>query len=189
MGSEMCIRDSHYAVDMDNCQRCWACFQACPTGAIDFRFEARAAFKLLVADSDPSTGQNFEKWLKDENFPLITAKTGAEALQILSEDSDFHLLLLDAGLPDIAMEDMITRIIETHPGVRVALMAEPEEMEAAQRLTAVGVQDVVAKPLEEKKVIPWLDKTYLTMEYYRELTLEAGAVILTAGFECFNPRR
>ncbi|MBW1710106.1 MAG: 4Fe-4S binding protein, partial [Deltaproteobacteria bacterium] len=129
---------NHYVVDLDNCQRCWACFKACPTGAIDFRFEVR----------------KFEEWLKDELFPLTIVRNGAEALTELSENDTYRLILLDMDLPDMTPEDMLSRILELQLQLRLVLMAGPENIQAAQNFIEFGVQDVITKPLEEKTLVP-----------------------------------
>ncbi|MBW2084570.1 MAG: FAD-dependent oxidoreductase [Deltaproteobacteria bacterium] len=178
---------NHYVVDLDSCQRCWACFKACPTGAIDFRFEARSDFKILMADPDPSTKDNLEAWLKDEIFPLDAAGTGAEALEKMAQDGSYRLVLLDMDLPDMPLEEALDRMQEQHPGLPVVLMAAPGEIQAAQKLLAHGALEVLAKPLEEEVLVPWLDKLYLKLESDEEFGLEVGSVILAAGFECFKP--
>lgn len=178
---------NHYVVDLDNCQRCWSCFEACPTKAIDFRLEERKDFRILVADPDPKTGEFLTDWLKAQNFPLHSVTSGTAAVDLLAERDDFSLLLLDMGLADMDPERVLLRAHELRPGLNVILMAGPERMENAPALLQRGAREVLAKPLAAKTLVPWLDKLYMRIVSDERLDLEVGAVILAAGFECYDP--
>ncbi|MDD4952461.1 MAG: FAD-dependent oxidoreductase [Desulfovibrionaceae bacterium] len=179
---------NHYVVDLDNCLRCWQCYNACPTGAIDFKFEERQGFHILVADSDPKTFEDMKDWLQDQNFPLRHVFDGDAAVDALADQSrQVRILFLDMGLPGSDPEKVLRRGLELNPDLHVVLMAQPDQEQAARELAGQGAKDVLLKPFEPKRFVPWLDKLYMRMMSDETLDLDVGAVILAGGFECYDP--
>jgi len=180
---------NHYVVDLQNCQRCWQCFENCPTGAIDFKFEQRAEFNILVADKDPETGENFTKWFENLKFPLQTAKTGDEVVDKIAADENIRLLFLDMDMPGMDSERIISRALEIRPGLAVIVMAEPDKVEQAQELVRMGAREYLVKPFTSKVLVPWLDKLFLRIISDEIIEMEVAAVVLAGGFECYTPTR
>jgi len=82
---------NHYVVDLDNCLRCWRCFDACPTKAIDFKFDERENFHVLVVSPDQELTQSLPEWLKKENFPLHFSASGEDGLARITGGQDVQL--------------------------------------------------------------------------------------------------
>jgi heterodisulfide reductase subunit A len=178
---------NHYVIDLEHCQRCWQCFEACPSGAIDFKFDQRKDFHILVADPDPDTGEFLNDWLKAHNFPIISVTSGAEAVDKLAESGDYRLLIVDFSLSDMDLERVLLRAQELRPGLPVIVMAQEEDQEEARGLLAKGAREVLAKPLDPKTLVPWLDKLYMRISSDETLEMTVGAVILATGFDCYDP--
>jgi len=178
---------NHYVVDLDNCLRCWRCFDACPTKAIDFKFDERENFHVLVVSPDQELTQSLPEWLKKENFPLHFSASGEDGLARITGGLDVQLLLLDLDLPAVEAERVLRRAQELKPDLAVVLLASPDKQETATELLKLGARETLAKPLERATVVPRLDKLYMRLVSDEALDLEVGAVILAAGFECFNP--
>ncbi len=100
---------NHYVVDLDACLRCWRCFEACPTGAVDFKLEAREHFAILVADPDEKAVTQYSTWFEDIKFPFRQARSGEETIRILGEDDSIRMLLLDLSITDLDHERIVTR--------------------------------------------------------------------------------
>ncbi|MBU1230560.1 MAG: FAD-dependent oxidoreductase [Proteobacteria bacterium] len=178
---------NHYVVDLDNCQRCWRCFEACPTKAIDFKFSERKDFHVIVASADEQLSQDLSLWLKDENFPLHLTASGEEAITLLASGLECGLLLLDLDLPPAETERTLRRALELRPGLAVVLLTGPGKEEAGAGLLELGARETLSKPLNKALTVPWLDKLFMRLVSDETLTFEVGAVILAAGFECYNP--
>ncbi|SHG78533.1 His Kinase A (phospho-acceptor) domain-containing protein [Chryseolinea serpens] len=56
-------------------------------------------FKILVVDDRDENLLALETILQNENYTLVKANSGKEALSILLNDVDFHLILLDVVMP------------------------------------------------------------------------------------------
>lgn len=176
-----------YTVDLDNCLRCWQCYKACPTGAIDFKLDERKDFHILVADKDPATGEQLSDWFSDLSFPILPVHTGSAALDCLAADGRYKLLLLDVSLPDMDTERVLLRSMELRPELTIVLMGEKDELEAARKYLRKGARELLAKPLERGRTVPWLDKLYMRIVSDKTVALDVVAVILAGGFDCYDP--
>lgn len=196
---------NRYVLDLDSCQRCWKCHEACPTGAIDFRFEARRDFTVLVADSDPATAEFVAESVRELGFPVESVSSGAEAVERLAaqpgengdsgSQSRIGMLLLgisDANDEQTASGDMppdrvIARAGELAPGLPVVVLADAGQEDRAADLVMQGARDYLIRPLRTGTLVPWLDKLFMRAVSDTSDVVEAGAVILAAGFECYRP--
>lgn len=61
--------------------------------------EDRSEFKVLLVDDRDENLFALETILKDENYFLIKAHSGKEALSYLLKDLDFHLIIMDVLMP------------------------------------------------------------------------------------------
>lgn len=56
-------------------------------------------FKVLLVDDREENLIGLETILKDENYDLVKARSGKEALSLLLKDVDYHLIILDVLMP------------------------------------------------------------------------------------------
>ena len=61
--------------------------------------EEKANFKVLLVDDRDENLFALETILKDENYHLVKAHSGKEALSYLLKDLDFHLIIMDVLMP------------------------------------------------------------------------------------------
>ncbi|WP_428559962.1 MAG: 4Fe-4S binding protein [Solidesulfovibrio sp. DCME] len=178
---------NHYVVDLDACQRCWQCYEACPTGAIDFKLEERERYGILVVDPDPEAAGRFGSWLGALKFPVVSAATGDKALTILASDAPVRMMLLSPGLTDMEASRVLTRALELRPDLAVFVPGDPEAAEAARELLGLGARAAMPHPLSRKTFVPWLDKQFMRLASDTAVTLDVAAVILAGGFDCYDP--
>lgn len=176
---------NQYVVDLDNCTRCWSCFEACPTGAIDFQLGGRKDFHVLVVSPEEAIAENLSKWSESMEFPVKGAASTAEAVDMLAGSDQYRLLLLDLALDDA--DRVLTRAKELHPDLEVALLAGVDDQERAEELMQQGAREWILKPLDKATIVPWLDKLYVRVVSDTKIELGVGAVVLSAGFELYDP--
>lgn len=179
---------NHYVLDLDNCQRCWKCHEVCPTGAIDFKFEERSEFHILVVDRDESVMQKMQESLGDENFPLHFTTSGREAVDLIAESARFSLVLLGMDVDEMDAGRVLTRCREIRPDMEVIILTGKEQIEEAAALVGEGAREYYTKPIDSKSFVPWLDKLYMRIMSDTTEEIEAGAVVLAGGFECYDPK-
>nr|WP_321257340.1 FAD-dependent oxidoreductase [uncultured Pseudodesulfovibrio sp.] len=179
---------NQYVLDLDNCLRCWKCHEVCPTGAIDFKFEERKDFHILVVDRDEMVQEMMQGSLDEQNFPLHFTASGREAVDQLAETDQFRLVLLGLNINDMDAERVLTRCQELHPDMPVVILADSSQEETASALVMQGAREYLTKPLTAKKFVPWLDKLFVRILSDTVEELEVGAIVLAGGFECYDPK-
>jgi DNA-binding response OmpR family regulator len=101
--------------------------------------------RLLVVEDDESIGEVLESRLRMQDYVVVRRATGRGALREAGL-SDFDLILLDLGLPDLDGVEVCRRLRDIQPGcVLMMLTARQDEMDVVVGLEA-GADDYVTKP-------------------------------------------
>jgi DNA-binding response OmpR family regulator len=102
--------------------------------------------RLLVVEDDQTIGQVLESSLRLQGYELSWRRTGREALGVAAA-TEFDLVLLDLGLPDLDGVEVCRRLREIQPlCVLVILTARTDEMDVVVSLEA-GADDYLTKPV------------------------------------------
>jgi heterodisulfide reductase subunit A len=177
---------NHYVVDMESCNLCGECEKICPTGAIDFRWEARRQFRILVVDDELIVRDSLRDWLVEDGFNVDTAESGPEALEKMKKQT-YHLMLLDIKMPQMDGVEVLQRAKDILPELPVVMMTAYATVETAVEAMKIGALDYLMKPFDPETLVPLVVKLYENLERADERELEVGAVILAAGFGSFDP--
>jgi signal transduction histidine kinase len=107
----------------------------------------RAAYRILVADDDPTTRRILVGSLAKAGYETLEATTGFEALEIAREQVP-ELILLDIGMPGLDGFDVCKTLksqTETAqiPVIFITVKSKPKDVEKA---FSVGASDYVTKP-------------------------------------------
>ena len=101
---------------------------------------------LLVVEDDETIGAALSTSLGAHGHDVVWQRAGRPALRE-AERSDFDLVLLDLGLPDLDGVEVCRRLRAAQPGaVIVILTARTDEMDVVVGLEA-GADDYLAKPV------------------------------------------
>jgi DNA-binding response OmpR family regulator len=117
------------------------------TGHRDFFPSAQVMMKrrILLADDDESVRKMVGRVLESENYEVLFARTGSEAMDQALQGCP-ELVLLDIGMQDRDGWEAFKLIDRMLPGVPVILMtARPNQHEQALR---VGAEVFMEKPLD-----------------------------------------
>ena len=105
--------------------------------------------KILLADDDPAIRQILVRLLADEDFLVVTAANGAEAIA-LAESTKFDLVLLDLNMPVKNGWDAFEQLSSNDPLMPIILItARPNQFFPA---LASGVGALMEKPLDFAKL-------------------------------------
>lgn len=101
---------------------------------------------IMIVDDSEDTRELFTAALEAEGFSVVGARDGEEALQLLSDRSDFSLILMDISMPGLSgvqvLEEMEKRGIGR--GIPVMLVSAVDNLGDIQ---ATGnVIDTLKKP-------------------------------------------
>jgi len=119
---------------------------------------------ILVVDDEKGVRHSFKMVLKD-NFDVLLAGSGGEAIEIFSKNS-VDLILLDIRLPDIDGLDLLTQFKEADPNVEVVMVTAVKDIKTAVRAIKAGAYEYIVKPFIVDDVLTIL---YRGMEKIRLL--------------------
>jgi two-component system nitrogen regulation response regulator NtrX len=105
--------------------------------------------------------------LEDEGYQVVTAASGAEALEKLREDLA-DLVLLDIWMPGMDGLETLEKIKNLLPNITVIMISGHGTIETAVRATKLGAFDFIEKPLSLDKVLIAVSNALLMKDLYTE---------------------
>lgn len=106
---------------------------------------------ILVVDDDKEIVDSIAIFLSGENYTVIKAYDGIEALDALSEN-DVHLMILDIMMPKLDGIKTLMKLRETRNIPVILLSAKSEDADKILGLTA-GADDYVTKPFNPSELV------------------------------------
>ena len=100
--------------------------------------------RVLVVDDEPAIHRFLTPALIANDYHVLRAETGAEALRRIAADAP-DVIVLDLGLPDIDGKEVISRVREWSDVPIIVLSAREREAEKISALDQ-GADDFVNKP-------------------------------------------
>jgi two-component system nitrogen regulation response regulator NtrX len=107
---------------------------------------------ILIVDDEKSICQSLGSILADEEYEILSAGSGEEALKIIEEETP-SLVILDIWLPGIDGIETLKVIKSRYPQMRVIMISGHGTIETAVTATKLGAFDFFEKPLSMEKVI------------------------------------
>lgn len=104
--------------------------------------------KILVVEDDSSIHSILEEMLKQENYDVINAFSGTEAMMLLEKNTP-DLILLDLMLPGLNGEEIIRK--KNHIPIIVLSAKISKEDKVDCLLT--GANDYITKPFEKEELL------------------------------------
>jgi len=107
---------------------------------------------ILVVDDEETIIQSLNGILTDEGYDVVSANSGADALEKIEEVMP-ELVLLDIWMPGIDGIEALVKIKQTNPNLPVVMMSGHGTIETAVKATKLGAYDFIEKPLSLEKVL------------------------------------
>ena len=107
--------------------------------------------KILVVDDDREIVESIAIFLSGENYTVLKAYDGIQALDILSEN-DVHLMVLDIMMPKLDGIKTLMKLRESRNIPVILLSAKSEDSDKILGLTA-GADDYVTKPFNPSELV------------------------------------
>jgi len=108
--------------------------------------------KILVVDDESRMRKLVKDFLVRENYEVLEAGDGEEALDIFYREKDIALLILDVMMPKINGWDVCREIRETSKVPIIMLTAKAEEEDELNGFD-LGVDEYIAKPFSPKILV------------------------------------
>lgn len=113
--------------------------------------------RILVVDDDSEICEAYDQILRQHGFEVATARSRAEALDVLDRlDGDFQVLILDIALPD-ADGSEVARDITSRLGQRPTLYVSGWTDEFWNLSDAPGRWLVLQKPIAVPRLLEAVD--------------------------------
>lgn len=127
----------------------------------DYKDKAKfKGLKILVVE-DNLVNQKIAKILLEEQGCQVTiASDGAEVFRLLGEDCPFSLVFMDIGLPDSDGFDVVTKMRQQNHLKQVPVVAMTAHIleRDRERCFAVGMNDVITKPIFQEQLVEVLHR-------------------------------
>jgi two-component system, NtrC family, nitrogen regulation response regulator NtrX len=107
---------------------------------------------ILLVDDEPQILQALSGLLQDEDFEVLTAPDGEEALRKVREDLP-DLVMLDIAMPGRDGLEILKDLKDLHPGLPVIMISAYGSVENAVRATRLGAYDFIEKPPHADKIL------------------------------------
>jgi diguanylate cyclase (GGDEF)-like protein len=111
--------------------------------------------KVLVVDDSPFMLKYLSRLLRMVNIPNVTVESAAEALDVLSHDRSFSLVLADYEMPEMNGVEMAIEIRNLYPKEELSIIAisSSEDEEVSAMFLKNGATDFIKKPFSKEEFI------------------------------------
>ncbi len=106
--------------------------------------------KVLVVEDEQKIAEIVKAYLEKEQYQVVLAKTGDEALTAFKQG--FDLIILDLMLPDMEGED-ICQTIRNDSDVPIIMLTAKSEEEDRIKGLGIGADDYVVKPFSPRELV------------------------------------
>lgn len=102
--------------------------------------------RILLVEDSQSLSVLYQSYLEGEGFTVVPAPDGDTAQQAL-RDSQFDLILLDLGLPDINGMDLLASLQSEGLPTPVVIITAEGSIDKAMQAVRLGAADFLEKPI------------------------------------------
>lgn len=101
---------------------------------------------VLIVDDQPGIRALLGEVVADIGYRVLLARTGQEALDLLSRQPD--LILLDMNMPGMSGLETLGEVRTRTPDLPVLMITGTEEQDKLAEATALGVKGCIQKPFD-----------------------------------------
>ena len=107
---------------------------------------------ILVVDDEEGIRRSLAATLADEGYEVVTAASGREALDLLSEAQP-ALALLDIAMPEMDGVETLRRFKESSPDMAVIMVTGHGGIDEAVKTVKLGAYDFITKPPDTARIL------------------------------------
>lgn len=134
--------------------------------------------KILVVDDESRMRKLVKDFLVRNNYEVLEAENGSQALDIFYEQKDIALIILDVMMPKMDGWEVCREIRQYSKVPVIMLTAKSDERDELQGF-GLGVDEYITKPFSPKILVARVEAILRrTSQIGKEETLEAGGIVL-----------
>lgn len=112
---------------------------------------------VLIIEDEKTLASNIRRYMEKYDYEVEVSECGNDALnQLVIETPD--LVLLDLKLPDMNGLDILSRIRDFDPGIKIIMMTAFGDVETAVTAMKEGASDFLTKPLKLARLKELMDR-------------------------------
>ncbi len=157
------------------------------------RIARNRSYKILIVDDSETARELMVSYLEVQQFQLLTACDGFEAIDVMRENSDIAMVITDYYMPGMNGLDLVVTLRKEYLPEELSIIAisSAEDSEIASHLLKLGASDFIHKPFTKeefdcrinnsieahenlKKVLNLANKDFLTEVYNRRKFFQLG---------------
>jgi len=112
---------------------------------------------ILICDDEMGIRESLNLILKDD-YNLSFCENGDKCLEWLESGNDIDLAMLDIKMPRQSGLDILKRIKEKRPGLKVIIVTGYRSIETAKEAIDSGAADYIIKPFSAKDILKSVGK-------------------------------
>jgi PAS domain S-box-containing protein len=106
---------------------------------------------VMIVDDEPALVALAEEMLAELGYEPVGFQSSVSALQAFRDDPQrFDLILTDEAMPDLVGTELAREIRQVAPAVPIVLMSGYGGSQLVQRAAAIGINEVLRKPLQRR---------------------------------------
>ncbi|MFT4924653.1 MAG: signal transduction histidine kinase/ligand-binding sensor domain-containing protein [Phenylobacterium sp.] len=128
-------------------------------------------FRLLLVDDEPINRQVLRNHLSRQNYELVEASGGTEALRAIKEKGPFDLVLLDIMMPGVSGYEVCSRLRDSYPASELPVIFLTAKNQVADMVHsfAVGANDYLSKPVSKHELLTRVETHLKFLDIHRNL--------------------
>ncbi|HHY65389.1 MAG TPA: response regulator transcription factor [Clostridiaceae bacterium] len=134
-------------------------------------------FRILVVDDDKHTRRLFEDVLKAENYTVLTAANGEEALEIMDREH-IDLVVLDIMMPKMDGYELTKVLRKTNNNLPILMVSAKQLPEDRRKGFIVGTDDYMTKPIDVEEMLLRIKALLRRAQIASEKKIVIGDVVL-----------
>lgn len=137
-------------------------------------------YNILVCDDDRAIVDALEIYLRQENYDIVKAYTGKQAMEVLEREK-IHLVIMDVMMPEL---DGLTATVKIRKELNIPIIILSAKSEDTDKIIGLnfGADDYVTKPFNPLELVARV-KSQLRRYTLLGGALEKRGVLKTGGLE------
>lgn len=134
-------------------------------------------FRILVVDDDNHTRMLLRAILENDNYTVLTATNGEEALEVLDREH-VDLVVLDIMMPKMDGYEFTKLIRKTNETLPILMVTAKHLPADEKKGFLVGTDDYITKPIDEEKLLLRIKALLRRAQIVNEKRITIGDVVL-----------